>query len=158
MKTNALFTFWTQCYSCEIWLDIYYTEFLTPFWFAMLVNEYRLETQFMKVCKVWNIIILEVTIARKVLPHPQGIKGSMHNLLSKGLFLWSRFARMRYEAGWFQWRRGPMFFGAKGSTSHPTPPPVDNFFSEKIFPDTNITIAFVAFFPILVALFSILQH
>jgi hypothetical protein len=31
------------------------------------------------------------------------------------------------------------------------PPPVD-------FPDINITIAFVAFFPILVALFSILQH
>ena len=26
------------------------------------------------------INILEVTIARKVLPHPQGIKGSMHNL------------------------------------------------------------------------------
>ena len=30
---------------------------------------------------------LEVTIARKVLPHPQGIKGSMHNLLNKGLFI-----------------------------------------------------------------------
>jgi hypothetical protein len=30
---------------------------------------------------------LEVTIARKVLPHPQGIKDSMHNLLYKGLFL-----------------------------------------------------------------------
>jgi hypothetical protein len=38
------------------------------------------------------------------------------------------------------------------------PPPVDNFFGEKIFPDDNITIAFVAFFPILVALFSLLQH
>jgi hypothetical protein len=35
-----------------------------------------------------------------MLPHPQGIKGSMHNLLNKGLFIWSRFAR-RYEAGWF---------------------------------------------------------
>jgi hypothetical protein len=22
-----LFTFWTQCYSCKIWLDKYYTEF-----------------------------------------------------------------------------------------------------------------------------------
>jgi hypothetical protein len=31
--------------------------------------------------------ILEVTIARKMLPHPQGIKGSMHNLLNKGLFI-----------------------------------------------------------------------
>jgi hypothetical protein len=30
---------------------------------------------------------LEVTIARKVLPHPQGIKGSMQNLLNKGLFI-----------------------------------------------------------------------
>jgi hypothetical protein len=30
---------------------------------------------------------LEVTIARKVLPHPQGIIGSMRNLLNKGLFL-----------------------------------------------------------------------
>jgi hypothetical protein len=30
---------------------------------------------------------LEVTIARKMLPHPQGIKGSMHNLLNKGLFI-----------------------------------------------------------------------
>jgi hypothetical protein len=27
-------------------------------------------------------VILEVTIARKMLPHPQGIKGSMHNLLN----------------------------------------------------------------------------
>jgi hypothetical protein len=26
----------------------------------------------------------------------------MRNLLNKGLFLWSRFARMRYEAGWFR--------------------------------------------------------
>jgi hypothetical protein len=34
-----------------------------------------------------EINILEVTIARKVLPHPQGIKGSMHNLLNKGLFI-----------------------------------------------------------------------
>jgi hypothetical protein len=33
------------------------------------------------------IITLEVTIARKVLPHSQGIKeGSMRNLLNKGLF------------------------------------------------------------------------
>jgi hypothetical protein len=31
-------------------------------------------------------IILEVTIARKVLPHPQGIKGSIRNLMNKGLF------------------------------------------------------------------------
>jgi hypothetical protein len=30
--------------------------------------------------------ILGVTIARKVLPHPQGIKGSMQNLFNKGLF------------------------------------------------------------------------
>jgi hypothetical protein len=29
---------------------------------------------------------LKITIARKVLPHPQGIKGSTHNLLNKGLF------------------------------------------------------------------------
>jgi hypothetical protein len=28
------------------------------------------------------INVLEVTIARKVLPHPQGIKGSMQNLLN----------------------------------------------------------------------------
>jgi hypothetical protein len=55
MQTNALFTFWTQCYSCKIWLDIYYTEFLTLFWFAMLANEYRLEIQFKKVWKVRNI-------------------------------------------------------------------------------------------------------
>jgi hypothetical protein len=40
----------------------------------------------------------------------------------------------------------------------PPPPPVDNFFGEKFFPDNNITIAFVAFFPILVAVFPILQH
>jgi hypothetical protein len=33
------------------------------------------------------LLILEVTIARKVLPHPQGIKGSMQNLLNKGLFI-----------------------------------------------------------------------
>jgi hypothetical protein len=33
------------------------------------------------------ILLLQVTIARKVLPHPQGIKGSMHNLLNKGLFI-----------------------------------------------------------------------
>ena len=33
------------------------------------------------------LILLEVTIARKMLPHPQGIKGSMHNLLNKGLFI-----------------------------------------------------------------------
>jgi hypothetical protein len=32
-------------------------------------------------------IKLEVTIARKMLPHPQGIKGSMHNSLNKGLFI-----------------------------------------------------------------------
>jgi hypothetical protein len=32
-------------------------------------------------------LLLEVTIARKVLPHPQGIKGRMHNLLNKGLFI-----------------------------------------------------------------------
>jgi hypothetical protein len=31
--------------------------------------------------------ILEVTIARKVLPHPQWIKVSMRNLLNKGLFM-----------------------------------------------------------------------
>ena len=33
-----------------------------------------------------KIFLLEVTIARKVLPHPQGIKGSIRNLLNKGLF------------------------------------------------------------------------
>jgi hypothetical protein len=32
-------------------------------------------------------LLLGVTIARKVLPHPQGIKGSMQNLLNKGLFI-----------------------------------------------------------------------
>jgi hypothetical protein len=31
-------------------------------------------------------IKLEITIARKVLPHTQGIKGSMRNMLNKGLF------------------------------------------------------------------------
>jgi hypothetical protein len=44
---------------------------------------------------------VEVTIARKVLPHSQGIKGSMHNLLNKGLFIWSRFTRTRFEAELF---------------------------------------------------------
>jgi hypothetical protein len=34
-----------------------------------------------------NEILLEVTIARKMLPHPQGMKGSMRNLLNKGLFI-----------------------------------------------------------------------
>jgi hypothetical protein len=33
-------------------IDIYYIAFLTPFWFSMLVNEYRLEIQFKKVWKV----------------------------------------------------------------------------------------------------------
>jgi hypothetical protein len=37
-----------------------------------------------------------------VLPHPQGIKGNMRNLLNKGLILWSRFARTRYEVEWFR--------------------------------------------------------
>jgi hypothetical protein len=32
-----------------------YTEFFTLFWFAMLVNEYRLEIQFKKIRKVRNI-------------------------------------------------------------------------------------------------------
>jgi hypothetical protein len=32
---------------------------------------------------------LEVTIARKMLPHPQGMKGSMRNLLNKGMFILS---------------------------------------------------------------------
>ena len=42
------------------------------------------------------LYILEVTIARKVLPHSQGIKeGSMRNLLN---FL-SRFAKIRCKAG-----------------------------------------------------------
>jgi hypothetical protein len=31
--------------------------------------------------------ILEGTIARKVLHRPQGIKGGIHNLLNKGLFI-----------------------------------------------------------------------
>ena len=31
-----------------------------------------------------NVDLLEVTIARKMLPHPQGMKGSMRNLLNKG--------------------------------------------------------------------------
>jgi hypothetical protein len=36
----------------------------------------------------WVLLsLLEVTIARKVLPHPQRIKGSMHNLLNKRLFI-----------------------------------------------------------------------
>jgi hypothetical protein len=39
-----------------------------------------------------------------------------------------------------------------------SPPPVNNFFGEKNFPNNNTTIAFVAFFPILGALLSILQH
>jgi hypothetical protein len=30
--------------------------------------------------------ILEITIARKVLPHPQGIKGSTRKLMNKRLF------------------------------------------------------------------------
>ena len=47
-------------------------------------------------------IILEVTIARKVLPHSQWIKASMCNLLNKGLFIWSCFARTRYKAGRFR--------------------------------------------------------
>ena len=34
--------------------DIYYTEFLTLCWLAMLVNEYRLYIQFNKVRKVRN--------------------------------------------------------------------------------------------------------
>ena len=33
------------------------------------------------------LLILEVTIARKMLPHPQEIKGSMHNSLNKWLFI-----------------------------------------------------------------------
>jgi hypothetical protein len=37
--------------------------------------------------KFINKLFLEVTIARKVLSRPQGIKGSMHNLLNKGLFV-----------------------------------------------------------------------
>ena len=47
--------------------------------------------------------LLGVTIARKVLPHPQGIKGSVHNLLNKGLFYMIRFARTRCEAGLLIW-------------------------------------------------------
>jgi hypothetical protein len=41
------------------------------------------------VLKQWldACIVLEVTIARKVLPHPQWIKASMRNLLNKGLFI-----------------------------------------------------------------------
>jgi hypothetical protein len=35
----------------------------------------------------YTVYELEVTIARKVLPHPKGIKGSMANLLNKGLFI-----------------------------------------------------------------------
>ena len=38
-------------------------------------------------CVMQTPLELEVTIARKVLPHPQGIKGSMQNLLNKGLFI-----------------------------------------------------------------------
>jgi hypothetical protein len=51
-------------------------------------------------CIGWYII-LGVTIARKVLPNPQGIKGSMRSLLNKGLFIWSCFAWMRCQAGLF---------------------------------------------------------
>jgi hypothetical protein len=36
---------------------------------------------------VYLLFILEVTTARKVLPHPQWIKASMCNLLNKGLFI-----------------------------------------------------------------------
>jgi hypothetical protein len=73
---------------------------------------------------------LEVTIARKVLPHPQGIRQTENFFPDNNIL----------------------------KLSPPSPPPVDNFFGEKIFPDNNITIAFVTFFPILVALFPILQH
>jgi hypothetical protein len=38
-----------------------------------------------------------------MLPHPQGMKGSISSLLNKGLFIWYRFARTRYEAGWFRY-------------------------------------------------------
>ena len=76
---------------------------------------------------------------------------------------------MRYEAGLFQWRRGSHVFfwgGARAVLFRQTEKisgqqhfkTLDNFFGEKIFLDNNIIIAFVAFFPILVALFSILQH
>jgi hypothetical protein len=34
-----------------------------------------------------NGLKLEVTIARKMLPHPQRMEGSMRNLLNKGLFI-----------------------------------------------------------------------
>ena len=122
----------------------------------------------------WNTVEkreLELTIARKLLPHPQGIKGSMRNLLNKGLFLWSRFARMRNEAGWFQWRRGShvfcFFFIGGGTravlfeqtekcfwtTTFKNSSSRRQLFRWKIFPDNNFTIAFVAVFPILVTLF-----
>ena len=55
---------------------------------VLVVDEvHTIETWY--VARIFVIIItkLEVTIARKVLPHPQGIKGSMHNLLNKGLFV-----------------------------------------------------------------------
>jgi hypothetical protein len=54
------------------------------------------------------IIKLGITFARKVLPlasgiksTPQGIKGSMHNVLNKGLFIWSYFVGTSYVAGSF---------------------------------------------------------
>jgi hypothetical protein len=34
---------------------------------------------------------------------PQGMKGSISNLLNKELFIWYHFARTRYEAGWFRY-------------------------------------------------------
>jgi hypothetical protein len=49
-----------------------------------------------------KLLKLEVTIARKVLPHPQRIYGTMRNLLNKRQFIRSCFARTRYEAGWFR--------------------------------------------------------
>ena len=45
-------------------LDIYYTEFLTLFWFAMLVNQYGLEIQFKKVRNVRNIHNIPVVGSR----------------------------------------------------------------------------------------------
>ena len=45
--TNALFTFWTAIF---VKYDIL-TEYLTLFWFAMLVNEYKLDVSIQKSLK-----------------------------------------------------------------------------------------------------------
>jgi hypothetical protein len=52
-----------------------------------LLQENKIKAFYFRESMPRERIVLEVTIARKVLPHPQGIKGSMHNFLNKGLFM-----------------------------------------------------------------------